>query len=209
MTTSPSDLPPYRDDLERLLDYGRVIKARAAAARLRHELEADVDSLVEPRERLSAEQRALTASRLQDLERVEAEAFGVIELRGATGPESRLDQLARKNDLDHLEHEILLTLAAAAIDPSVDDALTQASPWQAPRGHDVAGLAQVVAPDQLQRQLDVLVRLGPDARLVKAGLVRVDRVRGDDEAHRLWCRDVVLSASGFAAVFGTNVGLER
>jgi len=110
----------------------------------------------------------LDGVRLQDLERVEAEAFGIIELRGATAPESRLDQLAREHDLDRLEHEILLTLAAAAIDPSVDDALTQASPWRAPRGHDVAGLAQVVAPDQLQRQLDVLVRLGPDARLVKA-----------------------------------------
>jgi len=193
---------PYRDDLERILDFGRLVRARAEVLLVHRELEACDDGLVPPAERPSEERVRLGKYRLRELDRVVAETTSLIELRSAEAPASKIDALVAEHGLDEVEHEILFTLAAVAIDPKVDDALRRASEWQTPRGHVVGGLVRVVGAGVLRRQLGVLHRLTIGGRLSRSGLITIDAVRAFEESARLWARDATLSAGTFVHLFG-------
>lgn len=201
---APPDPPPrpYRDDLERVLDFGRLVRARAETLLVHRELEAADDGLVPPAERPSEERVRLGKYRLRELDGVIAETSSTLEMRSAEAPASKVDALVAEHDLDEIEHEVLLTLAAAAIDPDVEAALRRASQWDTPRGHVVGGLARVVGAGVLRRQLGVLHRLTIDGRLSRSGLITIDAVRAFEESARLLARDATLSAGTFIHLFG-------
>lgn len=187
----------------RLLHRGLLLRMQAERAGCRRTLAASTDPRVAPDLRPTPEEATDSARRLEELDAlisVERDAHDALAARMRDRSGDIIGAMAERWSLSADEADLFEALAALVVDPSVSDAIDNATGWRARWGRRTPGLLELLADGDPDREYELMKLLDMNGRLVRAGVVTPPDLEPLGSGEDVVARRVEITAACMATV---------